>query len=60
MDLKIGNEEFSTRLVLNSNLKWSNIGGAKSFKMAQNTDMLRSVAVFSIILVNFKLRINWW
>lgn len=44
LNLKIGDEEFSTRLVLNSNVKGANIGEAKSLKMAQNTSMLRGTA----------------
>lgn len=44
MKIKIGDEEFSTRLVLNSNVKGTNINETKSLKIAQNMNMIKNAA----------------
>ena len=44
MNLKVGDDEFSTMLVLNSNVKGINISETKSLTGAQNRNLLRSTA----------------
>lgn len=44
MNLKIGDDEFSTRLVLTSNVKGANVNETKSLRMAQNMNILRDTA----------------
>lgn len=44
LNINVGDEEFPTRLVLNSNVKGTNISETKSLKMAQNKNMVKSTA----------------
>lgn len=44
MNLKVGDDEFSTRLVLNSNVKGISISETKSLTGAQNRNLLRGAA----------------
>ena len=44
LNTNVGDEEISTRLVLNSNVKGTNLSETKSLKMAQNKNILKSTA----------------